>query len=61
MSDKIGDFMICKFFRKLFGFDKDKKSEVKWLEEKLEEKKKKLEEIENEDYDKNDIVDHFNE
>ena len=53
--------MICKFFRKLFGFDKDKKSEVKWLEDKLKEKKKKLEEIENEDYDKNDIVDHFNE
>lgn len=61
MSNKIGDFMICKFLKKLFGFDKEKKGEVKWLEDKLEENKKKLKEIENEDYDKNNIVDHFNE
>ena len=53
--------MICKFLKKLFGFDKEKKGEVKWLKDKLEENKKKLKEIENEDYDKNDIVDHFNE
>ena len=53
--------MICKFLKKLLGLYKEPKNEVKWLEDKIKEKKKKLEEIENEDYDKNDIVDHFNE
>ena len=51
--------MICKLIKKLFGIE-DKSEDLKWLEGKVKESDKKLEEIDNEKVDINDVNDHFN-
>lgn len=52
--------MICKLIKKLFGLDKKPNPDLQWLKDKVKESDKKLEEIDNEKVDINDVNDHFN-
>lgn len=54
--------MIKKLLHWLLSFfeDQDKSKEQEWLEKKVEEKKKKLEEIDNEEMSDDDITDYLN-
>lgn len=51
---------IIDFFLKLFGLKSEKSEEQEWLENKIKEKEKELEKIDEEDMSTDHIVDHFN-
>ena len=51
--------MICKWIKNLFS-KKEKSRELEWLENKVKDSEDKLERIENEEVDINDVNDHFN-
>jgi len=52
--------MICKLIKKLFGLDKKPNPDLQWLEDKVKESDKKLEEIDNEKNSLDDNIDHLN-
>lgn len=52
--------MICKLIKRIFGLDKKPNSNLQWLEDKVKESDKKLEEISNENNNLDDNIDHLN-
>lgn len=52
---------LINLFRALFGLDKKPSKELQWLEKKASEQKKKLKEIDESNFNVDEIEDYFNE
>lgn len=51
---------IINWFKSLFGLDKEPSPELKWLEEKASEQKKRIKEIDDEEMSDSDVDEYLN-